>query len=67
MPALFDRYRGGDQQGVWDELHSLGARVRDASVYGDAMAVARETMRRARANFETIIQRLDAMAYRFED
>jgi hypothetical protein len=67
MPALFDRYRGGDQQGVWDELHSLRTRVRDASVYGDAMAVARETVRRARANFETIIQRLDAMGYRFED
>jgi hypothetical protein len=31
------------------------------------MAVARETARRARTNFETIIQRLDAMGYRFED
>jgi len=67
MPALFDRYQGGDHQGVWDELHSLGARVRDAEVYGDAMGVARETVRRARLNFETIIQRLDAMGYRFED
>ena len=67
MPALFDRYQSGDRQGVWDELHSVGARVRDPEVYGDAMAVAQETVRRARANFETIIQRLDAMGYRFED
>jgi hypothetical protein len=67
MPAFFDRYPNGDHQGVWDELHSLGARVRDPQVYDDAMAVARETARRARSNFETIIQRLDAMGYRFED
>jgi hypothetical protein len=67
MPALFDRYQRGDHLGVWDELHSMGARVRDAGVYEDAEAVARETVRRARANFETIIQRLDAMGYRFED
>jgi hypothetical protein len=67
MPAFYDRYQNGDHQRVWDELHSLGARVRDAEVYQDALAVARETARRARTNFETIIQRLDAMGYRFED
>jgi len=44
---------------------ALGAGVRHELYYADAVAVAAETMRRARRNVELLIQRLDAMDYRF--
>ena len=67
MASLVERYVGGDYGAVWEELHQLGPKVRDPEFFDDARAVARETVRRARENFLTIIQRLDSLGYRFED
>jgi hypothetical protein len=65
MPTFYDRYRAGEHQQVWSELVSLGEAVRQEPVCSDAVAVARETMRRARTNIETLINRLHALGYRF--
>src|SRR5262249_54671814 len=48
-------------------MTALGAAGREPTGVDDAWAVARETMRRARANVETIIERLDALGYQFWD
>ena len=53
-----ERYTNGEYEQVWDDLLALGAKVREGQVYPDALAVARETMRRVRQNIETLIQRL---------
>jgi len=65
MVTYFERYSRGEHEQVWTELIALGAEVRQEPLYSDAMAVARETMRRARANIETIIRRLGELGYRF--
>jgi hypothetical protein len=65
MPTLLDRYLAGDHLAVWAELTKLGKAVRDKRHYADASAVATETMRRARHNVELLIQRLDAIGFRF--
>jgi hypothetical protein len=67
MATLLERYVGGEHSTVWEELRQLGPNVRGREVFEDALAVSKETVRRARQNFVTIIQRLDAMGYRFED
>jgi hypothetical protein len=64
MATFLERYVAGDRQQVWDDLLALGARVRDEGVYNDALAVARQTMRQARHNIETVIPRLGAVGYR---
>lgn len=63
MARFLERYEAGEHEQVWDELVALGARVRDEPVYGDALAVARETMRRARHNIVALIPRLEALGY----
>lgn len=60
-----ERYLAGEHQLVWAELQALGAAVREEPLYSDALAVARETMRRARANIELLIPRLRAAGYDF--
>jgi hypothetical protein len=65
MPTYLDRYLAGEHEQVWDELMALGAAVREEPVYSDALAVARETMRRSRSNIETLIPRLDQAGYVF--
>ncbi len=67
MPAetFLQRYQEGDREGVWNELTELGEGVRHEIYYADAVAVATETMRRARHNVEQIIRRLADMGYRF--
>jgi hypothetical protein len=65
--TLLQRYQAGERDAVWTELRELGPLVREASYAEDALAVARETMRRAKANVETIIERLDRLGYRFWD
>jgi hypothetical protein len=50
---------------VWAELLALGTAVREKPLYADALAVARETMRRARHNIEVLIPRLVAVGYQF--
>jgi hypothetical protein len=61
----YDRYRRGERIEVWSDLIALGGAVRQEPVYSDALAVARETMTRARENVETLITRLDGIGYDF--
>src|SRR3954453_6345240 len=65
MATYLDRYRLGEYKRVWAELLALGGRVREQPLYADALAVARETMTRARANIELLVQRLNTLGYRF--
>jgi hypothetical protein len=58
-----ERYMAGEYERVWDELVALGAEVREEPLYSDALAVARETMRRVRHNIEMLIPRLQTMGY----
>ena len=46
-------------------MMARGARVGQRGYFDDAYAVARETMRRARSNVETIVRRLDKADYNF--
>jgi len=46
--SYLERYTNGEYEQVWDDLLALGAKVREGQVYPDALAVARETMRRVR-------------------
>lgn len=66
MTSYLERYQQGEREQVWAELTALGAGVRDEAVYPDALAVARETMTRVRANIETIVGRLNALGYLYE-
>lgn len=63
--TYLERYVSGEYEQVWDELVTLGAAVRQDPVYTDALAVARETMRRARANIDRLIPRLVRIGYLF--
>ncbi|HTS27749.1 MAG TPA: hypothetical protein VMH81_17865 [Bryobacteraceae bacterium] len=65
MPTYIDRYLAGERIEVWNELVALGEAVRRKPVQADAIAVAKETMRRARHNIEALITRLSSMGYRF--
>jgi hypothetical protein len=62
-----ERYRAGDHIQVWTELTGLGTDLRDTAVWPDAVAVARETMRRARENVRRLSVVLPARGYRFAD
>jgi len=62
---FLDRYLAGECVAVWDDLVALGPRVRHSRCQADATAVAAETMRRARHNVQLLLQRLDAIEYRF--
>jgi hypothetical protein len=63
--SFLRRYQAGEHEAVWADMTALGATVRSAPYMDDAWAVARETMRRARSNVETLIRRLDALGYQF--
>jgi hypothetical protein len=65
MPTHLERYRRGECEQVWAELLVLGGQVREQRLYADALAVAHETMNRARANVELLKQRLTTLGYRF--
>jgi hypothetical protein len=67
MATFLERYQAGEHVAVWDELMALGDGVRSEPYHADALAVAAETMRRARHNVELIIRRLNAKGYRFRD
>jgi hypothetical protein len=64
-PTYLQRYLAGERERVWAELQALGERVREEPLHADALAVARETMHRARRNIEVLIPRLDAIGYQF--
>ena len=66
VPTYYDRYQGGEHAAVWTDLLALGKGVHEEPIYSDALAVARETMSRARTNIETLIVRLDEIGYRFD-
>jgi hypothetical protein len=62
-----ERYRDGQRRQVWTEMTSLGADLRsDGASRAEAASVARETMRRARANVERLVERLRSSGYEFE-
>jgi hypothetical protein len=63
--TYLERYLSGEFEQVWAELEALGEAVRDEPLYSDALAVARETMRRVRQNLEMLIPRLVAGGYQF--
>ena len=63
--TYLQRYVAGEHEPVWAELVALGAAAYDEPVHSDAVAVARETMRRARANIETLIPCLQRLGYTF--
>ncbi len=65
MSTYLERYLAGEHEGIWAELLALGERVREEPVYSDALAVARETMRRVRHNIEMLVPRLEQVGYRF--
>lgn len=67
MGSLIERYRRGERDSVWHELRQLGAGARDPEHLAQATAVAREAMRRARANIEVLIERLRAQGFTFGD
>jgi hypothetical protein len=64
--TYLERYQNGEYEAVWAELVALGEQVRQGPTLADAQAVARETMRRVRANVETLYGRLKAMGYEFQ-
>ncbi len=65
MTSYLDRYLAGEREAVWRELTALGPAIATEPLASDARAVARETMRRARANVELLAQRLTTLGYRF--
>lgn len=65
MATYLDRYLAGQREAVWAELTALGPAIRNEPLVADARAVARETMTRARANVELLVQRLTSLGYRF--
>ncbi len=64
--TYLERYLQGDCEGVWHDLIALGEKVREPDIYPDALAVAQETMRRAKYNVELLYQRLRAIGYHFQ-
>jgi hypothetical protein len=63
--SYLERYTNGEYEPVWDELQVLGSAVRQEPLYSDALAVARETMRRTRQTIEELIQRLIRIGFVF--
>ncbi|MGD8633764.1 MAG: hypothetical protein PVF85_09365, partial [Anaerolineales bacterium] len=72
MITYLERYQEFASSGhrntrVWAELTSFGADIRHEPLFSDALAVARETMSRAKQNIEILIDRLRILDYRFLD
>jgi hypothetical protein len=63
--SFLDRYASGEYERVWGDLVALGHEVRHAAYFGDAYAVAKETMRRVRRNVEVLVERLNRLGYEF--
>jgi len=60
------RYQSGDREAVWAELVALGSSVRTGDVVDEAVAVAQETMVRARENVKELHKRLKSVGYEFQ-
>lgn len=65
MVSLYDQYLDGRYQAVYDELLSMQEHIYETHIYGEAVLVAREIMRRVRVNIELLIPRLHLMGYHF--
>lgn len=63
---LFERYKAGECEQVWQELKNLGE-IREQSVKDEALAVARETMKRFKYNFNLIANNLIKLGFEFEE
>src|SRR5437762_2891340 len=55
MTSYLERYRRGETRQVWAELAALRSGVGQEPLYADVVAVARETMTRARKNVEILV------------
>ncbi len=64
--TFYSRYLIGDRESVWSELQELGEII-EPSVRTDALAVARETMRRVKLNLEIIIPQIRKLGFEFLD
>jgi hypothetical protein len=62
---LLTRYQHGEHEQVWADLTALGEDVRSPKYRDEARAVARETMKRTKANIALLANRLEALGYRF--
>lgn len=65
MPDWLKRYQHGEHAAVWAEMEALGPSIRQKANLAEARKVAAETMRRALANVEALIEALTAIGYRF--
>jgi hypothetical protein len=65
--SYLEHYLAGDCEQVWADLQVLGSATRIEPLHADALAVARETMRRVRHNLELLIARLQTIGYSFGD
>ena len=65
MISYYERYLDGEHAAVWEELSQLGEAVYTAPLHADALAVARETMRRVQAALVRLQHRLRALGYQF--
>ncbi len=60
------RYLIGEHKSVWKELQALGEIV-EQPLRTDALAVARETIRRVKLNLEMIVERLKKLGFEFSE
>jgi hypothetical protein len=65
MASFLERYGQGEYEQVWAEMIALGGQIREERLYADCIAVARETMARARTNIELLVPRLTSLGYEF--
>jgi hypothetical protein len=65
--TFHERYIAGEFREVWRDLSSLGEAVWYDPVAADALAVAFEAAYRARINIETLVPRLEALGYEFDN
>jgi hypothetical protein len=65
VETLFQRYLAGEHKQVWAEHVALGALEPGEQSYAATLAVARETMRRARYNIGQLVGRLKSADFAF--
>jgi hypothetical protein len=63
--SLLRRYQDGQREQAWSDMIALGSAIRSERYWGDAQAVARETMKRALHNVLLLIDRLEKLGFKF--